>query len=275
MTITNRDDIINALGNNSQDLVWDKLTVTGQASNAFTSLWIVGGKPTAGVTPTSVSAPTKATQGAAQFTNPTSPAKTYLMWHSFNGLSGTSFEIHDRLAHMGGLDGTLTSAQTVNLDISALGISADRIGATDYSDCQWWLECYSALGATSRNLTVNVTFTDATTANLGIIVIPSSLGASRTIPIFNYLTGSDAGKIIKIVNSVTLSGTTGTAGNFGVTVTKRVTQLSSTNTTKYEIYDWARLGMPRIPDNSCLYGIVYSTASTTGTVRGLGKLSQG
>lgn len=52
-----------------------------------------------------------------------------------------TLEVHDRLMHMGGLNGTLTTAQAVNLNLN--GVTADnmanRIGDANYSDVQWWL----------------------------------------------------------------------------------------------------------------------------------------
>lgn len=52
---------------------------------------------------------------------------------------------------MGGLNGTLTTAQTVGIDFSALSSDnmAERIGDANYSDIQWWLEWYMASFLTS------------------------------------------------------------------------------------------------------------------------------
>jgi hypothetical protein len=73
------------------------------------------------------------------------------------------------VAHFGGLNGTLTTAQTVSLDLSTL-LATDNInlrkGDNNYSDVQWWLEWYTATGATAVTATIAVTYNDGTTGNL-------------------------------------------------------------------------------------------------------------
>lgn len=275
MTVATRDDIINALGNSSERILWDKNSIASQVVAGYTSLWLASGRPSAGVVPTTAALCTQSTQGAIKFTNPTSPAKSYLMWHSLlTSVGGTSLEIHDRLGHRGGLSGTVTTAQTVSLDASALGITSDRLGAADYSDLSWWLEWYTDTGATGVNATVNVTFVDNTTAALGVIAVPATTRASRAIPITNLLSGANVGKVIKQVNSVQLSATTGTAGNFGVTVSRQRATMMCNVPSKAEVFDWARLGLPQIADDACLMGYIIAAAAATGTIRGQGKIGQ-
>lgn len=275
MSVANRDDIINALGNSSERILWDKNSVSGQVVGGYTSLWLATGRPSAGLAPTTAAICTQATTGAIKFANPTAPAESYLMWHwLLTSVGGTTLEIHDRLAHQGGLNGTLTTAQTVNLDASALSIPTARLGATDYSDLSWWLEWYTATGGTGVNATVNVTFVDNTTAALGTIAIPATTGASRAIPITNLLTGANLGKVIKAVNSVQLSATTGAAGNFGVTVSRQRTTMMCNVAAKAEVFDFAMLGLPKIADDACLVGYAVAANAVIGTFRGQGKIGQ-
>jgi len=275
MTVATRDDIINALGNSSERILWDKNSIASQVIGSYTSLWLSTGRPSAGAIPTTAALCTQATQGAIKFTNPTAPAKSYLMWHwVLTAVGGTTLEIHDRLGHQGGLSGTVTTAQTVSLDASALSIPADRLGAADFSDLTWWLEWYTATGATAVNATVNVTFVDNTTAALSTIAIPSNTAASRAIPITNLLSGANVGKVIKRVDSVQLSASTLTAGNFGVTVTRQRTTMMCNVPSKAEVFDWARLGLPNIGDSACLMGYIIAGAAATGTIRGQGKIGQ-
>src|SRR5574343_190927 len=237
MTITTRDQLISALGNNASRLVIDKASLTNAAAGQFFSLWTATGVPGAGAAPGAAAVPTKATTGAFGFANQTAPATSYIAWLATQaGNSATNLEIHDRLAHMGGLSGTvITSQGALSLVTSTPG--ADRLGDANYSDVQWWLEIYTALGATPRQ--------------------------GRLYPLVSAV----AGRFIKAVTGVTLSATTGTAGNFGITATRPRTSLSMLLANKTETFDWAQLGLPAIPNDACLFPLMLCSTSSTGTVR--------
>ena len=68
---------------------------------------------------------------------------------------------------------------------------------------------------------------------------------------------------------------TGTAGNFGFTCTRPRLTMPMPLANKAEIFDWAQLGLPEIFNSSCLSIIVLCSTSTTGTVRGGGKIIHG
>ena len=277
MTISTRDGIIAGLGNNNDRILWDKASVATQVVGQFCSLWLATGVPSAGVAPTAAAYCTKALTGSVSFTNQTSPATSYLAYHTLlTGTANTNLEIHDRLAHMGGLNGTLLTAQTVGIDLSTINaggaVPAARLGASDYSDVCWFLEWYTATGATASNATVNVTFNDGTTGNLAVIAIGgTAIAASQC----RQLISNVAGKWIRGVNNVTLSASTGTAGNFGVTATRQRAAMSAPISNKAEIFDWAALGFPEIPNDSCIAGMLLSTATATGTIKGQGKIIHG
>lgn len=271
MTITTRDQLLDALGNNSDRVVIDKASLANAAAGQFFSLWTATGVPGAGAAPTAAAVCTKALTGAFGFTNPTAPVKTYLAWLALQfGNSASNLEIHDRLAHMGGLSGTVTTAQGA-LSLVTTDPGADRRGDANYSDVQWWLEVYTALGATGVNATVNVTYADASTGNLAAIALGATPRQGRLYPLVSAV----AGRFIRAVNSVTLSATTGTAGNFGITATRPRTSVSAPLLNKTETFDWAQLGLPSVPDDACLEMLMLCATTSTGTVRGQGKLAHG
>ena len=273
MTITTRDGIIAGLGNNNDRIIWDKASIATQVVGQYCSLWRGTGVPAQGAIPSTAALCTKALAGAIGFTNQTGPATSYLAWHTLLcGTANTNLEIHDRLAHMGGLSGTVTTAQTVGVDLATLSCPVDRLGAADYSDVQWWLEWYTATGATASNATVNVTYSDASTGNLAVIAVGgTAVGASQ---MRNLLTATN-GLWIKGVNSVTLSASTGTAGSFGVTATRPRCAMTAPIANVNFPFDWAALGFPVIPNDACLQGILMSTATSTGTIKGQGKIIHG
>lgn len=273
MTITTVDQLLDALGNNSSRIIIDKVSLTGQVSGSPASMWTPSGTPATGANPTAAAVCTKALTGAINFANQTAPATSYLAWLSLICANAAqTIEIHDRLAHMGGLSGTVTTAQTVSLDLSAgQNPGAERRGDANYSDVQFWLEWYTATGATGVNATVNVTYDDGSTGNLAAIALGTSVQRGRMIP----LVPAVAGRFIRAVNSVTLSATTGTAGNFGVTATRPRTMVDTPSPNTASPKDWAQLGFPEIPNDSCLMIIVYPSAATTGIIRGQGKIAHG
>lgn len=271
MTITTRDMLIDAMGNNADRLVIDKASLSNAVAGQFFSLWTATGVPGAGSAPGAAAVPTKATTGAFGFTNPTAPVKSYLAWLTAQaGNNATNLEIHDRLAHMSGLSGTVTTSQGA-LSLVTNNPGSARLGETNYSDVQWWLEVYTAMGSTGVNATVAVTYNDDSTGNLAAIALGATPRAGRLYP----LVSASAGKFIKAVTGVTLSATTGTAGNFGITATRQRAALSMPLANKSEIFDWAQLGLPAIADDACLMMLMMCSTTTTGTVRGQGKLIHG
>lgn len=271
MTISTRDQLIDALGNNSSRIVIDKASLANAAAGQFFSLWTATGVPGAGSAPGAAANPTSATTGAMGFTNQTAPATSYLAWLAVQfGNSASNLEIHDRLAHMSGLSGTVTTSQGA-LSLMTNSPGADRLGDANYSDVQWWLEIYTALGATGVNATVAVEYNDGTTGNLAAIALGATPRQGRMYPLVSAV----AGKFIRAVTGVTLSATTGTAGNFGITATRPRTSISAPLLNKTEVFDWAQLGLPEIPNNACLQMIMLCGTTSTGTVRGQVKIAHG
>jgi hypothetical protein len=277
MTITTRDQLIAGLGNNNSRILWDKASLATQVVGQYCSLWRATGVPAQGAIPAAAAYCTKALTGAIGFNNQSAPATSYLAYHTLLcGTANTNLEIRDRLAHMGGLNGTLLTAQTVDIDLSTINaggaVPAARLGAANYSDVQWWLEWYTATGAIASSATVNVTYDDASTGNLAVIALGgTAIAASQMrqlIPAVN-------GRFIRGVNSVTLSASTGTAGSFGVTASRLRAAMSVPVANVVFPFDWAQLGFPETPNDACLAGVLLSTATSTGTIRGQGKIIHG
>lgn len=279
MTIQTRDQLINAMSNNSSRLVIDKASMANAAAGQFHSLWRATGQPGQGAIPGAVARCTHALTGSLQFTQQTSPATSYLgILEGLCSNSASTLEVHDRLMHMGGLNGTLATAQTVGIDLFA-NIASDNLdarkGDATYSDVQWWLEWYTDTGGTGVNATVNVTYNDGTDANLTVIALAATRRASFMQPLNGLIPAADSGKYIRDVNTVTLSATTGTAGSFGVTATRYRAALYMPLANTRFTADWAGLGLPEIPNSSCLMLIQIAGTTSTGAVRTTGKVIHG
>lgn len=279
MTITTRDQLINAMCNNSSRLVIDKASLSNAAAGQFHSLWRATGQPGQGAIPGAAAVCTNALTGALRFNQQTSPATSYMaILEGLCSNSATVLEVHDRLMHMGGLNGTLATAQTANVDVHA-NIASDnltaRIGSSDYGDIMWWLEWYTDTGGTAVTATVNVTYNDDSSGNLTAISLAATRRASLMIPLNGFIPSADSGKYIRDVNTVTLSATTGTAGSFGVTATRYRAALYKPVANARFTADWAGLGLPEIPNTSCLMLIQLAGTTSTGTVRATGKIIHG
>lgn len=278
MTITTVDGLVSAMGNNSSRIVIDKASITNATAGQFHSLWRATGQPGQGAIPAAVAVPDHTTVGALGFTQQTSPAASYLgILEGLCGNAGTTLEVHDRLAHMGGLNGTLTTAQTVGLDLDALTANnvVERRGDANYSDVTWWMEWYTDTGGTAVTATVNVTYNDGTSGNLTAISLAATRRASQMTPLNGFIPAADAGKFIRDINTVTLSATTGSAGNFGFTATRYRAALYQPVANARFTADWAGLGLPEIVNSSCLMLVQLAGATSTGIVRATGKIVHG
>jgi hypothetical protein len=278
MTITTRDQLLNALANNSSRIVVDKGSLANAVAGQLFSLWRATGQPAQGAIPgTTPAVPTSGTAGAITFANQTAPATSYLGWLALaSGNNSMSPEVHDRVAHMGGLVLNVTTPQAITgLDLATLAPSVDRLGSANFSDVQWFLEVYADGGATASNATINVTYGDNSTGNLTVLAVGGTLRAGRMIPLTPQIPGADQGKFIRAINSVTLSASTTVAGNFGFTCTRQRTVVTLPLASKTEPADWAALGLPEVPNNSCLQFVMLCSTTSTGTLRGQGKIAHG
>lgn len=279
MTIATRDQLIDALGNNSSRYLIDKASLSNAVAGQFYSLWRATGQPGQGAIPGAAASCNNSLLGGMNFNQQMAPATSYMGYlEATSSNSAMTLEIHDRLAHMGGLNGTLLTAQTVNLDLDAIGATdnvANRKGDSNYSDVQWWLEWYTDTGATASNATINVTYNDGTSGNLTVVAVGGTLRAGRMINLNGLVPAADSGKFIRDVNNITLSASTGAAGSFGVTATRvRGTLFMPIANAKFTA-DWAALGFSEVFNSSCLWPIVLCSTTTTGTLRGTGKIPHG
>ncbi len=276
MTINTLDGLVSALGNNSSRIVLDKATLANQLAGVMCSMWRATGQPAQGGIPTTAAACGNTTVGAIGFAQQTSPATSYIAQIGLVASNASmSWEIHDRLAHRGGLSFALTTSQAVDLDLDLLDIAADRIGDANFGDVKTWLEVYGDGGATASNATINVTFDDDTDGNLNTQAVGGTLRIGRMYSMDALRTTGQQGKNIKRINTVILSASTGTAGNFGFTFTRPRAYCPTFLANQAQTYDWAALGLPIVPNGSCLQFMVIPSTTSSGTLRGGGKIAHG
>lgn len=279
MTISTLDQLVNALANNNSPVFIDKANIANTAAGQFFSLWRATGQPAQAAIPTGAAVPTNATLGALTFNQQTAPAASYLGALALVSSVGTmGIEVHDRIAHLGGLVLNVTTPQTITgLDLApgALNPPAARLGNANYSDGQWYLEVFSDGGATASNATINVTYNDGSTGNLTALAVGGTLRAGRLIALTPLIPTADQGKFIRAINSVTLSASTTVAGNFGFTYMRQGASVEVLVANKPEPADWQRLMMAEIANGACLQLACTCSSTNSGAVRGLGKIIHG
>jgi hypothetical protein len=257
MTIATQNDLINARANKRQTMSARRLSIANQAAATLASLY------RAGSTSSQMPQPAIPTVAALcdktlswNFNNAAGADKTYLDTISGNQTNAQRTVFYDRLFHIGGLNGTLTTAQTVNSQ-TVLTLPS-RFSIAD--SCEWFLECYADLGATTTTATVAVTFTDTTTTTISV-TIPATWRAGRLLQIV-----PPVGKIIASVQSVTLGVSTGTAGNFGVTCGDRMTDVTIENISGNIPTPPKRAVFKEIANNTCIWAVVECSTTTSGDV---------
>lgn len=267
MPITTVNDIAAGLAQRRQPLLVNKASIANAAAGQFFALWRATGQPGQGAIPGAAAVCDGATlAGAMPFTAPTGGNHSYLAGVAIaGGNAGADLQVHDRLAHNGTLNGTLTTAQTVGVDLTATTANLPaRIGAADYSDVAWWIEIYTDLGATGVNATCAVTYDDGSTGNIAAVALGATPRASRRYPLVSAV----AGRYIRAVTSLTLSATSGAVGNFGVTATRPLATVPITTALVPTVQDWTQTLLPRVHDNACLELMAVPSTTTTGTFVG-------
>lgn len=279
MTITTLDGLVNALGNNSSRLAIDKSSIANAVAGQFHSMWRATGQPGQGAIPAAAAVCNNSLLGGFGYSQQTAPATSYIGYlEAACSNSAVTLELHDRLMHRGGLVGNVATAQTAGVDLHA-NLATDnlaaRIGDANYSDVQWFLEWYTDTGSTAATATVNVTYNDGTTGDLTGVSLAATRRASFMQPLNGLIPAAASGKFIRAVNTVTLSVSTGTAGSFGVTATRLRASLFCALANMKWSADWAALPVSEIPNSSCLFLLQIAGTTSTGAVRGAGKIAHG
>lgn len=242
-------------------------TLTGTAPNIH-DFW-TGSIPTAGGVPTTAAVPTSSTAGAMPFINGGTGRLTLAAATLASGGSGMVL-MCDRLSHQGGLSGTVTTAQTTNLPTAALTRHTSGVGV------MMGLSIYTNLGTTATTVTVSYTNSAGTSGRTSPAV---SFGDSVRFATYLRMLPLQEGDVgVKSVESVTLAGTTGTAGNFGVTLFKPLVAFNPTTPITSQVFDLLSGGMlgglPEVVDDAALFFVIRQTLSSNFACHGLVHLEE-
>lgn len=191
--------------------------------------------------------------------NPTPPALSYLTQMKATFATAGTIHLYDRVWSCSGMSGTVATAQSV---VSFPTLT--RPGANG-EGLEIWIECYTATGATASNITVQYTNSaNVSGRNTVSTAHITSMPANRMYQV--PLQSGDTG--VKSIQSVTLSGTTGAAGSFGVTLMKRITSIASAIPNAGQTMDFAQLGLPIIQNDTAINFIHQGTTTSSGIIMG-------
>lgn len=206
--------------------------------------------------------------GFPAFSNPTGGELTYLGLAAPSVQTVGSLLIYDRVWSCSGMSGTSAVAQNI--------ISFPALTRPDSSGTglQMFAEIYTQIGATGTTITASYTNSANTS---GRTTVAQSIGNTglrevhRMIPM--PLQAGDTG--VKSIASATLAATTGTAGDFGLTLGKLIAVLPCTVAGANPPFDWSQLGLPPVSDDAALNFILQASTTSSGLMYGGFKLIQG
>ncbi len=241
-----------------------RLSMTAEGAGTFQSLWKGTGTPGAGSNPPLFSAgsgyvPTDATPGSWVFAN---NLATSLYGIDVWGATAGTLILYDRVWACSGFSTLSTSAQS----IVTPGLPGRQ--GSNYAGLEAWGEVYTAPGATGANWTL--AYTDEL-GNAGTSVYAHPANAETVGQMFPFpLAAADRG--VQSVQSLTCSVSSGTAGDIGITLLRRIISLPITSSGALDMF-LAR--MPPIPDDACLAMMVFCSTTSTGVLGGSFTLTQG
>lgn len=232
------------------------VTATTPIAGRPLSLWTYdntrGGQ---GATPGAVAVPTNATNGS-MFQSDATGGRELFMTSLIAGGNNIAARllVVDRLLHIGGLSGTVTTAQTVG------GTLTRNTGGAGN---QIWVEIYTIVGTTATTITASYTNQAGTS---GRTTVATTFGGTnfrevtRTFPL--PLQAGDTG--VQSVQSVTVLATTGTAGNFGINIVRPLVTVGlNAIGSGGEVGSLSKGFPPRVIDTgACLSFVLVPTAAT-------------
>lgn len=249
------DELVNRLsGGNSglpQFLTWHKesrvagaLATTPQIGFPISS-WEYEGTPSHGaVPPTTTAYPDNTTQGGWKQNNPGGGRQLWATAIGGQAAFPGTLVLCDRLSHISGMSGTVTTAQTVGA--SAITRYTNGLGNFIYA------EIYTLIGVTPTTITASYTNQAGTSAQVTQAVAIGNTGRREAQRFFELSTAaSDTG--VQAVASATVLATTGTAGNFGVGIAHKLVELTINANCTCDIRSYMDGPLQEVLTNACLF----------------------
>lgn len=274
MAITNLDQLVAALAaRGSTPLFFPSgTTVSGGFTNlnrlvtgsAQGQMAVPPSRTTGGHVPTDV------LTGFPNFPNPGAGNSLYLARVGVNNSVAGGLLLYDRVYAASGFAGNVATAQAIT---GFPTLPADRVGAGN--GLEIWLESYTAIGATASNVTVQYTNTASPTPQSGRNTVSEAIIASMPAGRMQRLRLQDGDLGVTSIESLTLSVSTGTAGDFGVTLLRRLGIVPLPVVSAGALLDAFDVGLPELDDETALQFVHVGTGTATGVLMGALNIVEG
>lgn len=228
------------------------------------SLWRYEGFPSAGATPTTGAIPDRTTVGAIPFTAPGGGRDKWLISVGIAPLVSGVFLLYDRLFHIGGLSGTETADQSVQSSPASPALTRNTGGLGNIA----FYEIYTLIGTTARTLTMTYTNQAGTSGRTATINIGGTgfreVGRAQRLPLADGDTG------IQAIEKVAINASTGTLGDFGITIGQPLAWIpvGSAGVGGWRDYTTGLPGIPSINPDACLSLLFIPSAVTAPELHG-------
>lgn len=272
MAIDTESKLIAALGTATFEVM--KAAWSGEGAGTYFSLWKIVGDPPAGANPPAFTAgagyvPTKATAGALPIADAPSGETQHVLRVALNNSTVMSIFLEDILWQCSGFNTTVTTPQLV-VTPGTLPSGRDPKNGADVFP---WLEVYTAPGATGATWTLTGTDANGNLAVTWTYTHPANAeSVGQMLPLFP---GTATCRGIREVTSLTCSVSSGTAGNVGVNLRRKITTASVSTANITALLDVLGTGKQRVYDDSCLAFRVHCSASASGIIEGTIELGSG
>lgn len=252
-----------------------KASATAEGAGTSHSLWKVAGSPTAGSNPPAYTAgsgyiPTRATTGAFGQPNASSPRQLFVTSLEASFATVGKLIIYDRLWACSGL----TTNAIATLSVTTPGnLTAGRLrdGSADYSDVEAWIEVYTAPGATTGTWTLTYVDGGGTGSRTATYTHPANAESVGQMMPFVMPAAAAAG--VQQVTSLGFSAASGTAGDVGITLLRRIATIDGSIVNSGQFKGALDLALERVRDDACLAMMVQCSTTNTGFIQGALGLS--
>jgi len=269
--ITDLSDLINRFtGGNSGTpeniFVYKAPRINGTAVGAtnaavagkYVSLWQYDGTHGNGSAPGAVAVPTNSTNGALPITNPGGSREKWLTQVSGASSAAGVLLLYDRLLHISGLSGTSTADQTVQGASPSVVLTRNTGGVGNIV----FYEVYTQIGATATTITMTYTNSAGTGSRTSTQTIGGTGFRNAQSGYIIPLAAGDKG--VQAVEKVKLTATTGTAGDFGITIAKPIAYIpiGTVGVMGFRDFSTGLPGIPKIDTDACLAFLFLSNSTT-------------
>lgn len=237
---------------------------TAPIAGRIASLWMYDGQPGAGVTPTTAALCDNTTAGGLLQADPGGGRQKFLYSAWACGLVAGTLVMYDRMLHIGGLSGTTTTAQNVQTTTPSPALTRYTDGLGNMA----WAEIYTIIGTTGTTIKMSYVDQADNTQDSPLVVFGGTAFREVSRAIMLPVAAGDYG--IKAVKTVTVTGTTSTAGNFGVTIAHPLAYIGigMPGGAGWRDFSTGLPGIPEVKTDACLAFLWFPNTTTAPEVFG-------